>query len=100
MTLPEIALLELLGRDVIGPTVRNPGETWDIPSQGSGDEEGSSFRVIGVPSQQNEVLDMMGPTRGTVTYNPSLSVPLSASLRIRSTTVDLTLVEDSLGAAK
>ena len=100
LTLPEIALLELLGRDVIGPTVRNPGETWDIPSQGSGDEEGSSFRVIGVPSQQNEVLDMMGPTRGTVTYNPSLSVPLSASLRIRSTTVDLTLVEDSLGAAK
>jgi hypothetical protein len=112
-------LLKLFGRNVIGPAVRQAGDTWQIVRVPPDTKDDASFRIVEVPGPENELIEITesegdhakigsDSMHGTVRYDPTLSVPTSASFAIErgsamkptKMTIDLTLVEDSFAAKR
>jgi len=117
LTTAEATLLRLLGRNVIGPTVRRAGDLWKVPGGSSNIE----LRMLDVTSPQSELICLRSGTaissqtngiamQGTVGYDPALSVPTYAHI-VRTetngapsnsntrTTIDFTLLADSFSAS-
>ena len=115
----ESALLRLLARGVIGGAARNKGEQWTVPLSGSGYNEQTTYKVDDVPNQSSEVIDESGAfqqtgvhaadgtTHGKITFDPTVVVPVTATLTSHTRraslgastttdmTIDLSLAEDS-----
>ena len=87
----EEQLLPLLGRDIIGSSVRAKGESWQIPHAAPNYKQTTKFDVVEATPPLTEVVETAGsfvltgthPSEGTttgkITFNPKFAVPISAS---------------------
>jgi hypothetical protein len=92
LTPEEAALLRLLARGVIGGVARAKGDTWDIPLTSSGYSEKTTYRVVAITAPSLEQIEADsafeqtgihaadGLTREKITFDPTVVVPLAATL--------------------